>query len=1533
MKKSMFGILSIIPMLLCLPLAISLAQGNNSLIPSSLEARIIGQNRWLIGSPVALRIIVTNHQTGKPIASTVKLTLTSTDQEHTTWQLMTSKTDSLGTLDAKLKVPSASPGSYILDIEIASAIGADKLSLPITLSKGARILLTCDKPIYQPSQTIHMRVLAMDEGTNRPISEEPVTFEVEDARGNKVFKNTQTLSSYGVASADFVLADEVNMGVFTLRAILPDASAEKKVDVKRYVLPKFKISFTPDKEWYLPGEILHGTVHAEYFFGKPVAGGTVTAKLSTMDVTVSELKDITGKTDENGNWQFDYELPLNFIGQPLTQGQASLDVNINVKDTAEHSQEMDRILPVVKNPISIVTVPETQSIVPNVKNRLYISAASPNGEPLKHITLNVSLDNGARSQKLETDDLGIAVYEFTPAPKHDYKVVINAQDHSGRKTQYETTLRQSSIPEGIILRANQTIAKVGQKLRFTILSSVESGSVYLDVLRDNQTILTKAMDIKHGEGSFSLTATPDMTGTIRVDAYQILPNEDIIRDMRTLVISPADDLKITAIADQAVYRPGSDATIQFLVRDSQNRPIAAALGLSVVDESVYALAELKPGLEKIYFTLERDLMEPKYEIHGLKPSFLIHPPLRRDIVFTDPEKQRAAAMLFAAVPERPEDTLNMNTWMQHWEAIRTKAVTIMQRSWQQIRDAIAQYNKNNQTPLTDKNALSVLHQAGFLTTQQTLDPWGHPYRINSDGVFPRLGYFTLSSAGPDGKWNTEDDITDITPWGGPIRGLAMEDGIGPVMMPRGGAMAGGIGGFGRPMMLEEKAAAPMMRLQVSNAAIARTNQEASNVAQENTAPRTREYFPETMYWNPTLITDNAGRAEIKIPMADSITTWRMSMMADSATGLLGSGDVSIKCFQPFFVDIDLPISLTANDQVSIPVALYNYLKESQTVTLILSKGDWFTVSGSLTVKILMKPGEVKVHYFPITVQGIGNHVLKVTAIGPKFSDAIQRNIQVLPDGKEKRSVINDSLSDSVQKTVTIPADAIPDASNLWVKLYPGVFSQVVDGLDSLLRMPNGCFEQTSSTTYPNVLILNYLKSIKKLNPEIQMKAEGYINIGYQRLVTFECKSGGFSWFGNEPANQILTAYGLLEFTDMSHVYNVDPALITRTAQWLANQQNADGSWLETHQGIAEGIINRQTGALRTTAYVGWALNESGYQGPALQKGLEYVKTHLAEAKDPYTLAVILNFLDGAAKGDAITDKVANDLISLAKTDDKTAWWESDTQTFTGAVKASADLETTGLAAYGLVRWGGNPEFTNKALAKLVQSKDSYGSWSTTQGTVWSLKALLYASTNGTGTADGKVTIAANGTQATSIDITPENSDVMHQVDLTQYLKPGDNQISLRFQGKGNLSYQIVDRYYEPWNQMPMPARPILSIDVNYDKHLLAQNDSATVTATVKNMTGEVAEMPLIDLGVPPGFTVLPDKLDALVKQGTISKYTIAARQVIIYMQKLDPGQQVAISYDVQANYPIKALTPLSKAYPYYNPEEVAISSPQQITVR
>src|SRR5947207_685201 len=123
-------------------------------------------------------------------------------------------------------------------------------------------------------------------------------------------------------------------------------------------------------------------------------------------------------------------------------------------------------------------------------------------------------------------------------------------------------------------------------------------------------------------------------------------------------------------------------------------------------------------------------------------------------------------------------------------------------------------------------------------------------------------------------------------------------------------------------------------------------------------------------------------------------------------------------------------------------------------------------------------------------------------------------------------------------TLTLPDEFIEGSPKAILKLYPSKFSQLVEGLDAIFRLPYGCFEQTSSTTYPNVLALDYLRRTNKSAPEVEARARQYIHLGYQRLVSFEVPGGGFDWFGHPPANRRLTAYGLMEFEDMARVHEI-----------------------------------------------------------------------------------------------------------------------------------------------------------------------------------------------------------------------------------------------------------------------------------------------------------------------------------------------------------------------------------------------------------
>ena len=166
------------------------------------------------------------------------------------------------------------------------------------------------------------------------------------------------------------------------------------------------------------------------------------------------------------------------------------------------------------------------------------------------------------------------------------------------------------------------------------------------MVKDGQTVLTRDLDIVDGQAELALTATPELAGTLDFNAYLFGRDARPVADHRLVFVQPADELKIETTADAQAYKPGDDARIRFRVTNTRGEGVQAALGLQVVDEAVFALAEKQPGFAKVFFYLEQEVMKPRYEIHSIGMP---------DIVGTaekpqaDPmNRERAARALFAA---------------------------------------------------------------------------------------------------------------------------------------------------------------------------------------------------------------------------------------------------------------------------------------------------------------------------------------------------------------------------------------------------------------------------------------------------------------------------------------------------------------------------------------------------------------------------------------------------------------------------------------------------------------------------------------------------------------------------------------------------------------------------------------------------------------------------------------------------------------------------------------------------------------------
>ena len=1499
-----------------------------------LETTVLGQREFLAGTSPVIRVLVRDRAAGIPIVGAeVGVELIAEDKVISKF---TAKTDKHGEVAAPLDMPDIPVDNARLKVSVTSKTAKDTVEETVRVRSASRTLLTTDKPLYQPGQTIHIRALTLSQPKMKPLVEAEVVFEVEDSKGNKVFKTYRKTDDFGISHADFVLADELNMGTYRVRAIVAGTKEEKTVTVERYVLPKFKIDFQTDRQFYQPGETVKGEIQVDYFFGKPVSGGKVQVKCAKFDVEYVDFQAIEGKMDENGHYGFEVRLPEDFVGQPLEAGKASAKFKIAVVDTADHKESITGNVPVTGSPIIVAAVPESGELIPHLENKVYIVTTYADSTPA---SCKVTWENppDGRAVTVETDEAGFGEVTLKPTEGATVKMSLIAKDVKGQTGQasIELKAKERADDDSVLLRISKSLYRTGERAELSILSTRASGTVYIDFIKDRQTYLTRTLELEHGKVSDKVTLDATLAGTVQINAYLIGKNGVIVRDRRLVLVDPADDLSITVTSDNETYLPGTRAQLKFKVTNQRGRGIASALGVMVVDEAIFALQEMQPGLEKVYFYLEKEIATPRYEIHGYELDQCICPPAPVPGVRpAEARRDTAARVLLASAKGVGDYSLHVNTYQRDNKAraFQERMAEQLMPQYRKVQKALEKFSKKHRkdqkTHYKEGIDLDLLIEKRYLKRADSLDPWGAPMKIEGNWFEQHQTYygFVLLSAGIDGKWETADDVE------APFE-LAWQD-LGRMNGRRRFARGVFFGEERFEGLVLDAAGGPIAAGGMELARKADSSATAGGVAGAAESIRIRQYFPETLYFNPAVITDGQGRAVLDVALADSITTWRLTCMASSAQGQLGSTTAGIRVFQDFFVDIDFPVSLTQNDEVHIPVAIYNYLKTDQEIQLQVQKEDWFELKDLAEKTVTLAPSEVRAVYFGIVAKGIGFQKFTVIARGSSKSDAVARTVEIVPDGKEHLVSESGRLEGTVTHTITIPDEAIDDGSKVFVKIYPGVFSHVVEGLDKMLRMPFGCFEQTSSVTYPNILVLDYMKTADKISPELQMKAEGFINAGYQRLVSYEVPGGGFEWFGKAPAHRILTAYGLMEFYDMSKVYEVDPAIISRTQKWLANCQDKDGSYKPSEGGIREGAINKFTDdVLRNTAYITWALAATGYDGPEVEKGVKYIRNHLDDMKDVYTRVLVVNALATIDPENETTLDTLRTLHDMRVEKDDLVYWQAQSATPTHGTGAAADIEVTALAVQGFLRCGRELGTVSKAITYLVKNKDAYGTWQSTQATIQALRAMLMAEQGATALTDAAISLSLNGQTVRQLTVDETNSDVLQLVDLKDLTRKGENTVTLAFEGEGSLLYQIVGRYYIPYPKRPLPVREEpMTIDLEYDRTQLAANDIINVTATVTNNRPGRAKMVIVDLGLPPGFTLIPDHLNRLVEDQVIEKYSTTGRQVIVYLREVAREEPIRIQYQLLAKYPLKAKTPKSAAYEYYNPEVRTESEPIQLVV-
>ncbi len=1339
--------------------------------------------------------------------------------------------------------------------------------------------ISTDKPIYRAGENVYVRGVLLSASDHKPIADAQggsATIEITGPKGEVVAGGTVSSqdSAWGFS---WKVPEGQAGGQYLLKATYPwngHAPAERKFDIRTYRAPRLRSQITFLRDGYGPGEKISATLDVKRAEGGVPVGAKVTVTALVDGVTVNGG---IAKVDDSGLCSVSLDLP-----REIPRGEGTLALIIEDGGVIETAS---KTIPILLQTVDLKMFPEGGELIAGFPNRLYIQAMLPNGKPADLAGKLISKQSDATVAEFSTEHEGRGRIQFTPEANKEYFLSID--EPAGIKTIFPLPTVQST---GAIIRSGQDTFAKGQPITVVVGSTTEKFSVTLakreTVLSECHVDLSKRSDVKPGMLMPVNFVVPDdaegvLTATIWSDKEVPLAERLIFR-------APQHPLKISITPDKKNYVPGDSAKLTVRATDENDKPVAAVVGVTVTDDSVLEMMEKReqaPRLPVMAF-LEPEVSDLA-DAHVYLDSTNAKAAIATDLLLGTQGWRRFALMDLAKFTEANGD-----------KARRVVALKI--QAQHEVEKAMKEGGmirfRGGDMPMAAMAEMAM--PAAAVAGMPMPVPAPSPARQAAQLIAPDQDDQKQNRLEPMPQQSKNLPASEIA-----RDKLQLAMGKAAMMERKAGFLAGGEGDDAR----------------ASRSDLIMVREFAYQVRKDRN-PTDRIDFTETLFWNTGVKTDaKTGEATVSFGLNDSVSTFRVFADAFSGSGALGATNLGVESVQPFYAELKLPLEVTAGDHILLPISLVN-ATSSELASPDLSIDLNGASRGQFKLQPLVKSGTAlgagsRVRLIqPIDVgAGNGNSAFALSAKSGLFQDKVTRNLSVKPKGFPIEKSFGGMIEPgkNVVHTLTIPKEVIVGSITSNTAIYPTPLANMTEALERLIQDPNGCFEQTCSTSYPLTMAQQYFLSHTGVDPKLVETSRKKLDTGYKMLVGFWCPDKGYEWFGENPGHEALTAFGLLHFSDMAKVRDVDQTMIASTRAWLFKQRDGKGGFSRKRRALHTWIEDKDC----SNAYILWSLLETGQAASDLTPEIDSLKSASASSQNSYVLALAANAL--YLSGNKVEAKKLMDrLASKQKADGSIGDVKSSIVGSEGEALAVEGAALASLAWMRDAQYAGNVEKSVKFLADSCKA----GRYGSTQSTVLALRAIVtYDKMRAKPKAPGKVRLYVDGQSIGDwADFTPATTGAIKLPDLSELLTPGDHKLELRMEGGAPMPYSMAVKYNAITPQSSDQCKLDLKLVLAQSK--LTEGSATEANVTVINKEKAVVPTPVAIIGLPGGLEPRHDQLKELVKKGKIDAYEVRGRDVVFYWRTLPAEAKVDIALSLIAAVPGTYTGPASRAYLYYADE-------------
>jgi uncharacterized protein YfaS (alpha-2-macroglobulin family) len=550
-------------------------------------------------------------------------------------------------------------------------------------------------------------------------------------------------------------------------------------------------------------------------------------------------------------------------------------------------------------------------------------------------------------------------------------------------------------------------------------------------------------------------------------------------------------------------------------------------------------------------------------------------------------------------------------------------------------------------------------------------------------------------------------------------------------------------------------------------------------------PKVRKFFPDTIQWQPTLVTDAGGRAHASFNFPDSLTTWRATVRAVTRNTLVGQVVAKVITRKNLILRLETPRFINQGDTATLTGIVHNYLSTDKTAKVSLqAQGLDLSSPAEATVNV-PRNGEAVVTW-NVRAPKITQAKFLAKALTDEESDALELQMPVEPWGLQQSVAQSGALrgdQDEIKRSLVLPQDLNTDASKLRIDLAPSIAGTLMSALDFLASYPYGCVEQTMSSFLPNILVTKAIKDLGLTPPAASTELDKKIAAGLERLYMFQHDDGGWGWWQTDETHPFMTAYvvaGLAQAKEAG--YPVDEQRLKNGRDSLLKQIK------ENPRALAD-----------IRVYMIYALALSGEVDHTLVENLYSSREKFSAHGQALMALLLMQLKDSRAR------EFAGLLEASAHQEGRFVSWKSERQEMLD-FSSDNSFETTAYALKALSNLDPKSDLLPRAARWLMENRSDGYYWDSTEQTATTIYGLIdYLKISGELKSHYTLSVYLNGEKLTERNITEKDVANPLPIVLTAaapQVHAGANDVRIVKSGAGVLYWSASASYF---SREPKPA--------------------------------------------------------------------------------------------------------------------------------